>query len=442
MTRKKEPIEVLLRPINDFLRKEASGGILLIIFTVIALAWANSPWSDSYHDLWDTYISINVGNFDLDLSLHHWINDGLMVIFFFVVGLEIKRELLVGELSSFKQAALPVAGAIGGMLIPAIFYAIFNDGTEASNGWGIPMATDIAFVIGILAILGSRVPLGLKVFVVSLAIADDIGAVMVIAIYYTSNISITALIGTVVILVLLGIVNKLGVKSLYIYSYLGLLLWLAVLQSGIHASIAGVLLAFTIPAKTRINTKGFSKNTRDLLDKFERAGEHGENVLTNETRQADVMAIEQCCDRILSPLQRFEHWLHPWSSFVIMPLFALANAGVTLKGMDLGAALVSPVSIGIIAGLFLGKQFGIFAFAWLAVKIKVASLPEGVNWSKIYGAGILAGIGFTMSLFIAGLAFTDDSILNLSKIGILTASLIAGVVGYVFLQAAVSKSKE
>ena len=442
MTRKKEPIEVLLRPINDFLRKEASGGILLIIFTVIALAWANSPWSDSYHDLWDTYISINAGNFDLNLSLHHWINDGLMVIFFFVVGLEIKRELLVGELSSFKQAALPVAGAIGGMLIPAIFYAIFNDGTEASNGWGIPMATDIAFVVGILAILGSRVPLGLKVFVVSLAIADDIGAVMVIAIYYTSNISISALIGTGVILVLLGIVNKLGVKSLYIYSYLGLLLWLAVLQSGIHASIAGVLLAFTIPAKTRINTKGFSKNTRDLLDKFERAGEHGENVLTNETRQADVMAIEQCCDRILSPLQRFEHWLHPWSSFVIMPLFALANAGVTLKGMDLGAALASPVSIGIIAGLFLGKQFGIFAFAWLAVKIKVASLPEGVNWSKIYGAGILAGIGFTMSLFIAGLAFTDDSILNLSKIGILTASLIAGVVGYVFLKAALGKSKE
>lgn len=442
MTRKKEPIEVLLRPINDFLRKEASGGILLIIFTVIALAWANSPWSDSYHDLWDTYISINSGNFDLNLSLHHWINDGLMVIFFFVVGLEIKRELLVGELSSFKQAALPVAGAIGGMLIPAIFYAIFNDGTEASNGWGIPMATDIAFVVGILAILGSRVPLGLKVFVVSLAIADDIGAVMVIAIYYTSNISISALIGTGVILVLLGIVNKLGVKSLYIYFYLGLLLWLAVLQSGIHASIAGVLLAFTIPAKTRINTKGFSRNTRNLLDKFERAGEHGENVLTNETRQADVMAIEQCCDRILSPLQRFEHWLHPWSSFVIMPLFALANAGVTLKGMDLGAALMSPVSIGIIAGLFLGKQFGIFAFAWLAVKIKVASLPEGVNWSKIYGAGILAGIGFTMSLFIAGLAFTDDSILNLSKIGILAASLIAGVVGYVFLKAAVGKSKE
>ncbi len=439
MTRKKEPIEVLLRPINDFLHKEASGGILLIIFTVVALVWANSPWSDSYHDLWHTYLSINAGDLALNLSFHHWINDGLMVIFFFVVGLEIKRELLVGELSSFKKASLPVAGAIGGMLVPALFYVFFTSGTEAANGWGVPMATDIAFVIGILAILGSRVPLGLKVFVVSLAIADDIGAVMVIAIFYTSHISMSALLAAAVILVLLVIMNKLGVKSLIIYSILGLLLWLAVLQSGIHATIAGVLLAFTIPVKARINTKRFSEKIKDLLDKFDSVGEHGENVLTNESRQTNVMAIEANCEKILTPLQRFEHGLHPWSSFLIMPLFALANAGVTLKGMDLGAALTSSVSIGIIAGLFLGKQLGIFAFAWLAVKVKLASLPEGVSWRKIYGAGILAGIGFTMSLFIAGLAFTDDSILNLSKIGILTASLIAGVVGYLILKAALSK---
>ncbi|MCH7724541.1 MAG: Na+/H+ antiporter NhaA [Bacteroidetes bacterium] len=440
MTRKKEPIEVLLKPINDFLHKEASGGILLIIFTVVALIWANSPWSDSYHNLWNTYISINTGDLSLKLSFLHWINDGLMVIFFFVVGLEIKRELLVGELSSVKKASLPVAGAIGGMLVPALFYVFFTSGTEAVNGWGIPMATDIAFVVGILAILGSRVPLGLKVFVVSLAIADDIGAVLVIAIFYTSQISISALLAAAVILVLLGIVNKLGVKSLIIYSTLGLLLWLAVLQSGIHATIAGVLLAFTIPVKARINTKRFSEKTKDLLDKFNSAGEHGENVLTNENRQTDVMAIEENCKKILTPLQRFEHGLHPWSSFLIIPLFALANAGVTLTGMDLGAALTSSVSVGIIAGLFLGKQFGIFAFAWLAVKIKLASLPEGVSWRKIYGGGILAGIGFTMSLFIAGLAFTDDSLLNLAKIGILTASLIAGVVGYLFLKASLSKT--
>jgi NhaA family Na+:H+ antiporter len=278
------------------------------------------------------------------------------------------------------------------------------------------------------------------VFVVSLAIADDIGAVMVIAIFYTSHISMSALLAAAVILVWLGIINKLGVKSLVIYSILGLILWLAVLQSGIHATIAGVLLAFTIPAKARINTERFSKNTEYLLDKFENAGEHGENVLTNENRQVAVRAIELNCERISTPLRRFEHGLHPFSSFLIMPLFALANAGVTLKGMDLGEALVSPVSIGIIAGLFLGKQFGIFAFAWLAVKIKLASLPEGVNWSKIYGAGILAGIGFTMSLFIAGLAFSDDTIINLSKIGILTASLIAGVVGFLFLKTALNKT--
>ncbi|MCH7517061.1 MAG: Na+/H+ antiporter NhaA, partial [Bacteroidetes bacterium] len=409
-------------------------------FTVVALIWANSPWSDSYHNLWNTYISINTGDLSLKLSSLHWINDGLMVIFFFVVGLEIKRELLVGELSSVKKASLPVAGAIGGMLVPALFYVFFTSGTEAVNGWGIPMATDIAFVVGILAILGSRVPLGLKVFVVSLAIADDIGAVLVIAIFYTSQISISALLAAAVILVLLVVVNKLGVKSLIIYSILGLLLWLAVLQSGIHATIAGVLLAFTIPAKARINTKSFSEKTKDLLDKFNSAGEHGENVLTNENRQTDVMAIEENCKKILTPLQRFEHGLHPWSSFLIIPLFALANAGVTLTGMDLGAALTSSVSVGIIAGLFLGKQFGIFAFAWLAVKIKLASLPEGVSWRKIYGGGILAGIGFTMSLFIAGLAFTDDSLLNLAKIGILTASLIAGVVGYLFLKASLSKT--
>ncbi len=442
MTRKKEPIEVILRPINDFLHKEASGGILLIIFTAVALIWANSPWSDSYHHLWDTHISIKAGDLALNLSIHHWINDGLMVIFFFVVGLEIKREMLVGELSSFKKASLPVAGAIGGMLLPALFYVFFNSDTDAVNGWGIPMATDIAFVIGILAILGSRVPLGLKVFVVSLAIADDIGAVMVIAIFYTSHISMSALLAAGVILVWLVIINKLGVKSLIIYSVLGILLWLAVLQSGIHATIAGVLLAFTIPAKARINTKRFSENTENLLDKFEKAGEHGENVLTNENRQSAVRGIEVNCERISTPLRRFEYGLHPWSSFLIMPLFALANAGVTLKGMDLGAALISPVSIGIIAGLFLGKQLGIFAFAWLAVKIKLASLPDGVSWRKIYGAGILAGIGFTMSLFIAGLAFTDDSILNLSKIGILTASLIAGVVGYLFLKTTLSKTNE
>ena len=424
MQRKKERIEVLLKPINEFLHQEASGGILLIICTVIALAWANSPWFHSYHDLWHSHIVVNLGNLlNLDYSLHHWINDGLMAIFFFTVGLEIKRELLVGELSSMQKASLPIAGAIGGMVAPALFYVIFNSGGEGVNGWGIPMATDIAFVVGIMALLGPRIPLTLKIFVLALAIADDIGAVMVIAIFYTAEISVTALIIAAVVLVILAILNRLGTKSLIPYTILGIILWVAFLKSGVHATIAGVLLAFTIPASSRYNTEKFSGKIKELIGKFDSAGEHRDNVLSNQERQTDVMAIEESCEKVLTPLQRFEHGLHPYVAFFIIPVFALANAGVTLAGLDILGALFSPVSLGIIVGLFIGKQFGIFAFSYVAVKMKLASLPEGVNWKNLYGAGILAGIGFTMSLFIAGLAFNDPALLDLSKIGVLTGSL-------------------
>lgn len=443
MTRKKERIEIMLKPINDFLHKEASGGILLIIFTVVALAWANSPWSALYHDLWHTHLVVAIGNLlTFDYSVHHWINDGLMVIFFFTVGLEIKRELLVGELSSMQKASLPIAAALGGMIVPAVMFVVFNSGGEGASGWGIPMATDIAFVVGIMALLGPRVPLTLKIFVLALAIADDIGAVMVIAIFYTSEISIAALIIAAVVLISLIILNKLGTKSLILYSILGIILWVAFLKSGVHATIAGVLLAFTIPASARYNTKRFSDKTKDLLNKFDETGEHGENVLSNEGRQTDVMAIEESCKKILTPLQRFEHGLHPWVSFFIIPLFALANAGVTLAGMDVIGALTSPVSIGIIVGLFIGKQVGIFGFSWIAVKLKFASLPEGVNWKMLYAAGILAGIGFTMSLFIAGLAFSDEALINLSKIGVIAGSLISGITGYVLLKTSLGKNTE
>ena len=435
MQRKKEPIEVLLKPINEFLHQEASGGILLMICTVLALAWANSPWFHSYHDLWHSHIVVNLGNLlNLDYSLHYWINDGLMAIFFFTVGLEIKRELLVGELSSMQKASLPIAGAIGGMVAPALLYAIFNAGGKGVNGWGIPMATDIAFVVGIMALLGPRIPLTLKIFVLALAIADDIGAVLVIAIFYTAEILITALIIAGVVLVLLVVLNKLGTKSLIPYTVLGIILWLAFLKSGVHATIAGVLLAFTIPASSRYNTQKFSDKVKNLINKFDSTGDHGQNVLSNQERQTDVMAIEESCQKVLTPLQRFEHGLHPWVAFFIIPVFALANAGVTLAGLDILAALFSPVSLGIIIGLFIGKQFGIFAFSFVAVKLKLASLPEGVNWKNLYGAGILAGIGFTMSLFIAGLAFNDPALLDLSKIGILTGSLLSGILGFVFLK--------
>ena len=419
---------------------EASGGILLIICTVIALVWANSPWSDSYHHLWHTYINIDIGNLlNLNYSLHHWINDGLMAVFFFTVGLEIKRELLVGELSSMQKASLPIAGAIGGMVVPAILFVIFNSGGQGADGWGIPMATDIAFVVGIMALLGSRIPLTLKIFVLALAIADDIGAVLVIAIFYTAEISITALIIAGVVLILLIILNRLGTKSLIPYTILGIILWLAFLKSGVHATIAGVLLAFTIPASSRFNTKEFSDKVKQLIKKFDDTGEHWKNVLSNAERQHDVMAIENSCEKVLTPLQRFEHGLHPWVAFFIIPVFALANAGVTLAGLDILNALFSPISLGIIIGLFIGKQVGIFAFSFFAVKMKLASLPEGVNLKNLYGAGILAGIGFTMSLFIAGLAFADPALLDLSKIGVLTGSLLSGIVGYIYLKTSPEK---
>lgn len=432
------PIEKLTFPIQEFLHKEASGGILLIIATITALVWANSPFADSYHHLWHTYLSVNLGNLALNYSLHHWINDGLMVIFFFVVGLEIKRELLVGELSSVKKASLPIAAALGGMIFPALIYSIFNFGKEGASGWGIPMATDIAFVVGILALLGKRVPLALKIFILALAIVDDIGAVLVIAIFYTAEISLTSLMIAGGLIILLILMNKLGVRNLLLYSLVGVALWLAFLKSGVHATVAGVLLAFTIPASARINTKKFFNETNSLIKDFDSAGEHGDNVLTNPERLDIVDQIENNCEKILTPLQRFEHGLHPWVSFFIMPLFAFANAGVSI-GEGLTSSLVNPIGIGIILGLFVGKQIGIFSFSYLAVKLKLAAEPEGVSWKKIYAAAILAGIGFTMSLFIANLAFASPELLDTAKVGILSGSLISGIVGFLILKSALNK---
>jgi NhaA family Na+:H+ antiporter len=440
MKQNKTTIEKLTYPIQEFLHQEASGGILLIIATVIALAWANSSFADSYHHLWHTYIKIDVGGVGLNYSLHHWINDGLMVIFFFVVGLEIKREMLVGELSSAKKAALPIAAAFGGMIFPALIYTMFNLGSEGASGWGIPMATDIAFVVGILALLGNRVPLALKIFILALAIVDDLGAVLVIAIFYTSNISFTSLSIAAGLIVLLIAMNRMGVRNLLVYTLVGIALWLAFLKSGVHATVAGVLLAFTIPVSSRINTKKFKNETENLLKDFDNAGEHGEDVLTNSQRLSIVDQIENNCEKILTPLQRFEHGLHPWVSFFIMPVFALANAGVAVSD-ELGSALTHPVSIGIVLGLFLGKQIGIFSFSYLAVKLKLASEPEGVSWKKIYAASVLAGIGFTMSLFIANLAFNSPELLNISKVGILAGSLLSGIVGFIILKSALSKKQ-
>ncbi|PKO12163.1 MAG: Na+/H+ antiporter NhaA [Chloroflexi bacterium HGW-Chloroflexi-10] len=423
--------ERLLRPFQEFMHKEASGGILLLVFTVIALIWANSPFADRYVNLWQTQLTIGIGSFVLAKPLLLWINDGLMAVFFFVVGLEIKREVLVGELASLRQAALPLLAAVGGMLVPALIYAAFNSGKAGASGWGIPMATDIAFALGVMALLGKRAPLPLKIFLTALAIVDDIGAVLVIALFYTAEISWLSLAAAAVFLILLVIVNRLGVRHPLVYTILGIGLWVAFLKSGIHATVAGVLLAMTIPTKARIKSKEFVKHGRVVLGDFERA-EDGLDT-TNGNQQAALQELETIVKRTSAPLQRMEHALHPWVAFFIMPVFAFANAGVAF-GDEFVSAFTNPITLGVVAGLVIGKQVGITAFAWLAVKGKLADLPVGVTWLQIYGASCLAGIGFTMSLFIAGLAFGDSPALSTAKVGILAASLIAGFLGWIILR--------
>ncbi len=427
------PAERLIHPFQEFIHMEASGGILLLACTLIALIWANSPWGSQYISLWQTKFSVQIGSFGLSKPLLLWINDGLMAIFFFVVGLEIKREVLTGELASLKQAALPFAAAVGGIVFPAAIYLIFNAGTENAAGWGVPMATDIAFALGVMALLGKRVPLSLKIFLTALAIVDDLGAVLVIALFYTAEIAWVSLAVAAGFLVLLIILNRLGVRYPLIYILIGIGLWVAFLKSGVHATIAGVLLAMTIPAGSRINGREFITHSKEVLREFEKALTD-KNKLT-EPQQAALQTLETACEHAESPLQRLEHSLHPWVSFLIMPVFALANAGVVLGG-DFASMLSHPVSIGVVVGLVIGKQVGITSFVWLAVKSKLAELPAGVTWLHIYGASWLAGIGFTMSLFIAGLAFGDSPILTAAKFGILIASLIAGVTGWAILRRA------
>jgi NhaA family Na+:H+ antiporter len=427
------PIVRLVRPFQEFASRETSGGILLLMCTVVALVWANSPWADYYTALWHTRLTVGVGSFNLSNELHFWVNDALMAVFFFVVGLEIKRELLAGELASPRQAALPILAAVGGVLVPALLYILLNANGSGVRGWGIPMATDIAFAIGVMALLGDRVPLGLKVFLTALAIVDDIAAVLVIAVFYTANLAWGALGIAVSCLLLALAANRLGVRHPLPYALIGAVLWMTVLQSGIHATIAGVLLAFMIPSRTAINQREFLEHGRAVLDHFEQAAEKDSlNILSDIEQQTAVEALEDACEKVQPPLHRLEYALHPWVTFLIMPLFALANAGVSLSG-DLGNVVTQRVTLGVVLGLVLGKPIGVTLASWLAVRSGLASLPENVSWKQIHGAGWLAGIGFTMSLFMTGLAFTDDAHLREAKLGILIASLCAGIVGSVIL---------
>jgi NhaA family Na+:H+ antiporter len=428
------PIERILRPFHRYMRMESFGGLVILAAAVVALLWANSPWAESYHRLWELPIRIGLAGWEFEMTLHHFINDGLMVVFFFLVGLEIKREVLMGELASIRAAVLPIGGAVGGMLVPAVLYTALNARGEGSAGWGIPMATDIAFALGVLALIGSRVPVGVKVFLTALAIIDDLGAVLVIALFYTAGLNAVALAAAGVILVGLVAMNRLGVRRPGAYAIAGVALWAAVFTSGIHATIAGVLLALTIPAYSRVDADTVLETGRRMLDGFDRAGMEGERVLTNEGQQTTLQMLESLCEAGQSPLQRIEHGLHSWVAFGIIPLFALANAGVRLSA-EFGQALTHSVTLGVILGLVMGKPMGIILFSWVAVRSRLAVLPQATSWRALVGVSCLGGIGFTMSLFIAGLAFGEGTgLLDAAKVGILAASLIAATAGWLLLR--------
>ncbi|MGB0386075.1 MAG: Na+/H+ antiporter NhaA [Ardenticatenaceae bacterium] len=430
------PIAGLFNPMLNFINNTSSLGIVLLLSTVLALFFANtSSLAPIYDEVLHTYVAIGVPDTALYLKMSalHWINDGLMVIFFLLVGLEIKREMKVGELTNLRAAALPIIAAIGGVVVPALIYTFFNAGLPSQGGWGIPMATDIAFVIGCLALLGDRVPLSLKVFLTAVAIVDDLMAVLVIALFYSGGLNYVALLIGFEVLALLMLANFSGVRALSVYLILGLILWVAFLQSGIHATIAGVLLAFTIPARNRIDEDRFLKQARHLLDEFEEGEFAPTPMMTDEHQQHIVIELEDACEQVQAPLQKLEHSLHKPVNFLIMPIFAFANAGVAISLDGIGGAN-TVIALGVAFGLLLGKPIGVFGASWLAVRSGIASLPSGVNWKQMLGAGLMAGIGFTMSLFIASLAFGEGSpMLDGAKLAILFASLIAGVVGLAIL---------
>lgn len=432
-------IRRIVYPLQKFMRAESFSGILLILVTVVALAWANSPWAATYEQTWNTPLTIAFGEFGLTKAAILWINDGLMAIFFFVVGLEIKREMLMGELASMKRAAFPVAAAVGGMLVPALIYAFLNNNTEGIDGWGIPMATDIAFALGILTLLGKRAPLALKLFLVAFAIVDDIGAVLVIAIFYTAELNLTLLLSALGVFVFLMVMSTLRVHRIWLYILLGIVMWVLFLKSGVHATVAGILLAITIPARPKITEKEFVLATNNILEEVQvvYAPQPGEDQdlddMEEEQYQSAVYTLEGNCEKALSPLHRLEHALHAWVAYAIMPIFALANAGIYIDA-SLTSGFSNPVSWGIIFGLLLGKPIGIMLFTWLASVTGLVSKPASLTWLQISGAGLLGGIGFTMSIFIANLAFAGSPLLAQSKLAILCASLVAGVGAYILLR--------
>jgi NhaA family Na+:H+ antiporter len=419
----------VLLPAERFIYNETISGALLLACAIIALAWANSPWSQSYFALRDTPVSFQISTFSVALDLHHWINDGLMAIFFFVVALEIKRELILGDLSDPRKAALPVVAAVGGMILPAGLYLALNFGGKGTAGWGIPMATDIAFAVAILALLGRRVPSQLRIFLLTFAITDDVGSIVVIAMYYTAHFSLPAMGLAIAILGLMLVMRWLGFRSTLAYVLPAIVFWAAMLKSGVHATIAGVILGAITPAKSPARKSTFVAAVRDTLPEV-RDSLDRENAEWNEVM---LGRIEELARQTESPLERLERMVHPWTSYVILPLFALVNAGVALSAEFIRQAFTSAVTLGVMLGLVVGKVVGVTGFAWLAVRLGWAALPGGVAWRHIAGAGLIGGVGFTVSLFITGLAFSETLLIEEAKVGVLAASLVAAVGGYLFL---------
>ncbi|MEW5249297.1 Na+/H+ antiporter NhaA [Microbulbifer discodermiae] len=427
----------LVTPFEEFIHRQSSSGLLLITCAMIALFIANSPLQDAYKHLLHSPIALQAGDWRFSLSLHHWINDGLMAIFFFLVGLELKREFLVGELSELKQAVLPVFAAIGGMLVPALIYAALNGGTEAARGWGIPMATDIAFAVGCIALLGNRVPRSVVTFLVALAIVDDLGAILVIAIWYTDTVNTVALVASGLLVGILWLLKIAGVCRSPAYIFVGVLLWYELYVTGIHPTLAGVVTAMALPAKPKYDPVAFSTFVKDIIRSFDRSFRPGDKIIANDALRARVMALGNGVNLAQSPLQRMETRLHIPVAFIVMPIFALANAGIPIDSFTSSKAVLNPVTLGVIAGLVVGKLVGIVGATWVGWRLGLGRLPSGASFHHIVGVALLGGIGFTMSIFITELAFFDnEELLVQAKAGVLLASLIAGIGGFLILRQA------
>ena len=421
-------------PFEHFLHAQTTTGMILMFMTVVALILANTPLTESYAHFFHTKVDLTVGSWQLSHTIHHWINDGLMAIFFFIIGLEIKREVLVGELSNIKVAILPILAAIGGMIFPALIFWAINHGGEGAAGWGIPMATDIAFAISALVLLGKRVPTALVTFLVALAIVDDLGAVLVIALFYTEQIHMIPLLLAGGAFLILIAFNRFGIHMILPYFIVGLFLWFFMLESGVHATIAGVIAAMAIPSKPKQTPSEFTKETKTLLDEYEVYQKEDPHTL-HEEQKAILRNIQDRIDAMGTPAARLERGLHLPVALIIIPLFALANAGISIDFSSIGTTIREPVSLGIIAGLIMGKVLGIFGVAWLAIKLNIARLPKGSSMNQIFGVAFLGGIGFTMSIFVADLAFAgNNTLIFQAKVGILAASLFAGFFGFLWLR--------